>query len=40
MSVCVEEGLELLKRRLVEINDLSSAGAILGWDQATYMPIG
>ena len=29
-----------LKRRLMEIGDLSSAGAVLSWDQATYMPKG
>ena len=27
-----------LKRRLLEIEDLQNAGALLGWDQATYMP--
>jgi hypothetical protein len=27
-----------LKRRLLEINDLSTAGALLSWDHATYMP--
>src|SRR5262249_11035982 len=29
-----------LKRRLAEIYDLSSASAVLGWDEATYMPKG
>ncbi|MGH6868244.1 MAG: hypothetical protein ACREDA_05095, partial [Methylocella sp.] len=29
-----------LKRRLLEISDLAAAGAVLGWDQATYMPRG
>ena len=29
-----------LKHRLSEIADLGSAGAVLGWDQATYMPAG
>jgi len=29
-----------LKRRLAEIYDLNSAGAVLGWDEATYMPAG
>ena len=29
-----------LKRRLVETTDLSCAGAVLGWDQLTYMPPG
>src|SRR5262245_51108315 len=27
-----------LKRRLLEINDLSAARALLSWDHATYMP--
>lgn len=35
-----EEKLAELKRRLQEISDLSGAGAVLGWDQATYMPKG
>jgi len=35
-----EEKLAELKRRLHEIDDLTAAGAALGWDQATYMPIG
>jgi carboxypeptidase Taq len=35
-----EEKLAELKRRLHDINDLTAAGAALGWDQATYMPIG
>jgi carboxypeptidase Taq len=29
-----------LKNRLLEINDLHSVNAVLGWDQATYMPPG
>jgi carboxypeptidase Taq len=29
-----------LKRRLLEISDLRAAGAVLGWDQSTYMPKG
>lgn len=32
--------LKELKGRLLEISDLSAAGAVLGWDQATYMPTG
>ena len=36
----MEAKLQELKTRLVEINDLSSAGAVLHWDQATYMPPG
>ncbi|MGH6839567.1 MAG: hypothetical protein ACREDT_12370, partial [Methylocella sp.] len=35
-----EAKLAELKRRLLEISDLAAAGAVLGWDQATYMPIG
>src|SRR5262245_49978304 len=29
-----------LKQRLAEIADLGAAGALLEWDQATYMPAG
>jgi carboxypeptidase Taq len=32
--------LAALKRRLLEVDDLESAGAVLGWDQSTYMPPG
>jgi carboxypeptidase Taq len=32
--------LNELKRRLLEINDLTAAGSLLRWDQATYMPKG
>lgn len=32
--------LEELKARLIEINDLESAAALLYWDQSTYMPPG
>jgi carboxypeptidase Taq len=32
--------LEELKTRLVEVVDLESAAALLGWDQTTYMPAG
>jgi carboxypeptidase Taq len=35
-----EARLGELKHRLSEIADLGSAGAVLGWDQATYMPAG
>ncbi len=35
-----EAALVELKARLREISDLSSAGAVLSWDQATYMPVG
>ncbi len=35
-----EDGLKELKSRLLEISDLGAAGAVLGWDQATYMPKG
>ena len=35
-----EARLAELERRLSEIADLGSAGAVLGWDQATYMPAG
>src|SRR5436190_1866100 len=39
-SMAVEAKLQELKTRLVEINDLNSAAAILSWDQSTYMPPG
>ncbi|MEW6029339.1 MAG: carboxypeptidase M32 [Chloroflexota bacterium] len=32
--------LEELKNLLAEVNDLNNAAAVLGWDQATYMPPG
>ena len=35
-----EDRLKELRRRLLEISDLGSAGAVLGWDEATYMPKG
>jgi carboxypeptidase Taq len=35
-----EDRLHELKGRLLEISDLGSAGAVLGWDEATYMPKG
>ena len=33
-------GLQQLKDRLLEIYDLESAAAVLGWDQRSYMPPG
>jgi len=36
----MEAKLKELKNRLLEIDDLNSAGAVLHWDQATYMPSG
>ncbi|WP_174556048.1 carboxypeptidase M32 [Aggregatilinea lenta] len=36
----VEDKLQDLKTRLIEANDLSTAGAVLYWDQSTYMPPG
>ena len=35
-----EQMLVELKRRLREIRDLTAAGDVLNWDQATYMPRG
>ena len=35
-----EQMLAELKRRYVEIGDLRAAGAVLSWDQSTYMPEG
>src|SRR5579859_545282 len=34
------EVLDRLKTRLAEVNNLYRAGAVLGWDQQTYMPPG
>jgi carboxypeptidase Taq len=39
-GLSAEARLEKLKRRLLEISDIGGAGAVLGWDQATYMPPG
>lgn len=36
----VEAKYAELKRRLLETSDIASACALLGWDQATYMPEG
>jgi carboxypeptidase Taq len=36
----METKLQELKTRLMEINDLESAAAVLDWDQSTYMPPG
>jgi carboxypeptidase Taq len=36
----METKLAALKARLAEISDLDHAAAVLGWDQATYMPPG
>src|SRR5580704_3735878 len=35
-----ETKLKEFRQRLLEISDLGGAGALLGWDQATYMPKG
>lgn len=35
-----EQKLQELKRRLTEVHDLRNAGAVLYWDQTTYMPPG
>ena len=32
------DAMQQLKERLAEINNLNQAGAVLGWDQRTYMP--
>lgn len=36
----MEKKLDELKIRLLEVDDLNSAAAVLGWDQATFMPPG
>ncbi len=39
-GISPESRLAELKRRLQEAGDIASASAVLGWDQATYMPKG
>jgi carboxypeptidase Taq len=39
-SRSAEAKLAELRRRMLEISDLNAAGALLNWDQATYMPDG
>lgn len=34
----MDKQLQELKARLIEIDDLNAAGAVLSWDQSTYMP--
>ena len=36
----MQKELAELKTRLMEVSDLNAAAAVLGWDQATYMPSG
>src|SRR4030042_2609980 len=36
----MEKKLQELKDRLIEIDNLNSATAVLSWDQSTYMPPG
>jgi carboxypeptidase Taq len=36
----IEQKMQELKTRLLEINDLDGATALLSWDQSTYMPQG
>jgi carboxypeptidase Taq len=36
----MEQQLKQLKEKLLEIQDLGMVNAVLGWDQATYMPPG
>ena len=36
----MEGKLKELKSRLIQASDLSSAAAVLQWDQSTYMPPG
>lgn len=39
-SASPQDQLSELRQRYAEISDLSAASAVLGWDQATYMPRG
>ena len=36
----VVDSLGLLKTKLLEIQHLRNAAALLSWDQETYMPVG
>ncbi|MGZ6346268.1 MAG: carboxypeptidase M32, partial [Anaerolineales bacterium] len=36
----MEEKMKQLREKLAEISDLNTVGAVLGWDQQTYMPPG
>ena len=36
----MEQKLEELKSKLLEINDINAAASVLSWDQTTYMPPG
>lgn len=36
----MEEKMRLLRQKLIEVNDLEKAAAVLSWDQSTYMPPG
>jgi carboxypeptidase Taq len=36
----MEEKLQALKTRLLEVKDLTASASVLSWDQATYMPPG
>lgn len=36
----MQKKLQELKNRLIEVDNLNSAAAVLGWDQSTYMPPG
>ena len=38
METSTQRKLEELRAYLCEVSDLQSAGALLAWDQATYMP--
>ena len=38
MATSTQRKLEELRAHLWKVSDLRSAGALLGWDQATYMP--
>jgi carboxypeptidase Taq len=40
MEKSMEEKLRELKRRLIEVDDIKKASAVLNWDQSTYMPRG
>ena len=39
-ELCMQEKFLQLKARLLEVDNLEKANAVLQWDQATYMPPG
>ncbi len=40
MGIDIDKTFAALRERLQQVNDIERAAAVLGWDQATYMPAG